>query len=406
MFEKNMSVKTTEDGTFASGFDEVSAVVGGLSSLLFGGLTVLVLPLAWGSALLVLMGLTLLSVGCRYTVHVSPSGIRLRIYRGWFFPIYRREYLLDCDIDLYQSFSADAPEGICIREPYPDVGLETESECFACLLHTKRIEALQEDLAIALERCRDAVRSAKTNHALRHRWLGPQIAALDLDRAKRDENGRIRAVISKAHLTLGGIKIPRGSTFLFNEARFLDPRRDDRLWKVILGDNTQIAGLEARRGGSLIFDPSARLSSVRGAFSEEIEVEGNLVDGRDIIAFDENGKLQSFTLARRGYAGGYPIPQGSRLTRWRKDKILPERWTCWLGGPLELPEVNLAAGESIELSSDGKQITGFSPRKDIKIGALTLKSGIMSIPLKNDGRVDLAKCRKMGLVAMSEDAAA
>jgi hypothetical protein len=394
-----MSVRKNGNVTVASGFDEGAAIVGVLLCVVFGGASLVLMSVERPWAIPVLVFFTVLACGCRYVVRLSPDGIRLTVYRMWFVPAYRRKYLLDADIDLYHTPTGEAPVGLCIRDPYPDAGLEVESECFAKHWNRKRLLALCEELEDALDALRAAVpKNAPELGVVRHPWLGPHGAAFDVARAARDARGRIKTVASRAPIMFGGIVIPPGSMWFFNDERFLDPRRPDRLMKVVLGTETIIAGLTARSGGSLMFDPGGRLSSLRGAFGPEVEVQGTLVDGREIIAFGEDGKLSTFTLARVGRVGGHVIPERSRFMRWPGDKGVPARWTCWLGGPLALPDVELLAGDTIEISIDGKTVTGISPRRNVTVGGVVLRSGIIPIPLGKDDRIDLARCEKIGLV--------
>jgi len=358
----------------------------------------LLTPLArpWGVVLLVVM--TGVVAGCRYVVEVSPKGIRLTFYSAWVVPTYRRRYLRDVEVELYESFEAGGPQGLCLLDRHPSDGGEAESEVFATFFDRKRMEGEREVISAAIQ----AARSLATELPLelRHRFFGalPWAEALPISKAKRDEQNRIREITSTKGILFGKVTIPAGSTFFFNDDPYIDPQREDRLVKIMLGAPTKVAGVLVKAKATLMFDARARLSSMRGAFDGEIEMDGNWVDGREIISFDAEGFLSSFTLSRQGRAAGYTIPARSRWTRWPGDKILPAHWSCWLGGSLVLPDITLRQGERIELSIDGRRITAIAPSGDVELGGVTLKGGIMAFPLGKDGRVDVEKCRQLGLV--------
>lgn len=389
-------VVTNQDITVASGLDVRGSLVSGVSTLAIGILSISSLPVSRPIAGVVLVLLTAVFSGHRWSIEISAEGIRLTLYRVWFVPAYRRRYLLDADIELYQSFEAEEPEGLCVREPFPDASREVESECFGP--HDQaELDALCRSLCAALDALR--ARSGVAPRELRHPLLGPFVDKLEIDQAKRDARGRLREVISKKAFDFCGISIPRGSKFVLNDDRFLDPRRDDWLAEVVLGAPTTIVDLTARTGAGLIFDPEGRLRSLRRAFDPDVEIDGNWVDGRDIISFGKDGRLSGFTISRSGRAAGRALPKGSRFSRVPGDPVLPARWICWLGGPFALPEITLEAGDRLNLTDDGRHITGFSPRSDVTIGGVIVKAGIVPIPLTRDGHVDMTKCRKIGLVA-------
>jgi hypothetical protein len=78
---------------------------------------------------------------------------------------------------------------------------------------------------------------------------------------------------------------------------------------------------------------------------------------------------------------------------------LPARWTCWLGAALALPETTLVEGDGCELSPDLTRLTAISPRRDIVLAKFRLRGGVMPLPVRPDGRVDVAACRKRNLLA-------
>ncbi len=400
-----MFVRTTNSETYCGGFDEIALIGWGLG-MLGGGVWAVVQFSPAETWIRPLLGfLVVFCMGSRYAVRIAPEGIRLTMYQCWFIPVYRWRYWLDADIDIYQDLRDDAPDGLFIRESCDDDPDEDNaSTVFGPRFGRARIFRLHARLADALGRIRQAMSCVAVPPELRSSLLASQMGAFDLVRAARDRRGRLRRVRSVAPVYVGYVLVPPGSTFYFNEDRFLDPRREDQLREVVLGSSIPIFGLMARAGASLVFAPSGRLSSLRGAFDAEVEIDGNWVDGREIVAFDENGDLTSFTLAEGARTGGHRIPKGSRFQRWPEDDVLPARWTVRLGGPLELPDVTLGAGESVELSDDGRVITAISPRHDLQVAGLVVRAGIVPIPLREDGRIDAGKCMKSGLFRSREEA--
>ncbi|MDI1484053.1 hypothetical protein [Polyangium sp. y55x31] len=399
-----MFVWTTNGATRCEGFDETGALFGGLGAIVLGGFVGLVFALPVSSVLVVLGIVVAVCVGCRYSIRIGPDGIRLTLYRFWLVPVHRRHSLLDADIDVHHDLDAAEPKGLVIREPYADPGFDNESDVFGPRFGPPRLLRLHARLVDALDSMRAAVSRAPVPPGLRNFWLGPQMGAFDLVRAIRDERGRLRRVRSVSAVYVGEVEVPPGSIFHFNEDRFLDPRREDRLHEVVLGGPIPLLGKTVRPGASLVFAPSGRLSSLRGAFESEVEIDGTWVNGRDVLAFDEDGELVGFTLARDGRAAGHRFPQGSRFQCWPADDVLPTRWTVRLGGPLPLPDITLRAGESIELSDDISRITAICPRRNVKAHGLVVRAGIVPIPLRKDGRIDVAGCLKSGILRPREEA--
>ncbi|MDC0749162.1 hypothetical protein [Polyangium mundeleinium] len=401
-----MFVWTTDGETHCAGFDETGALFGGAFALVFGGLlaVLLSLPSLWGLGVLGIV--VTLCVGCRYSIRIGPDGIRLTLYRFWLVPVHRRHSLLDANIDLHHDLDVAELRGLVIRELYADPGFDNESDVFGPRFGQTRLVRLHARLVNALEAMRAAAANAPVPPELRNFKLGPQMGAFDLVRAIRDDRGRLRRVRSVSPVYLGEVEVPPGSMFHFNEDRFLDPRREDRLHEVVLGGPIPLLGKTVRPGASFVFAPSGRLSSLRGAFESEVEIDGTWVNGRDVLSFNEEGELMGFTLAKDGRAAGRRFPIGSRFQCWPGDDLLPTRWTVRLGGPLELPDITLRAGESIELSDDTSRITGIWPRHDVKAHGLVVRAGIVPIPLRKDGRIDLAGCLKSGILRPREGAEA
>jgi hypothetical protein len=381
--------------------DELAALFGAGSALLFVGGTAFFVAGSRPWALGLLALLTIMAAGCRYELRLSSSGIQLTLYRAWLVPVYDRHYLLDADIGLYQSLEARAPEGLCIRPPPHLVGLEEESECFGPYLEKERLIELQGTLAEELDRLRAAALPPPPE--LRNPLLAPYLDALDLRRAVRDRGGRLREVSSTAAIEIGGILLPPGTLFYLNDGAFIDPRRDDELREVALSDACLVHGLLARAGGRLLFDFEGHLRSARAAFDREVLLEDIWIAGKDIVTFDVDGKLSGFTLARAARFAALRIPRGTRCVCWPGGGLLPARWTMWLGGELELPEITLRRGESIELSLSRDCLRAVSPRRDVRVGDVIIRHGIVPIPVHRNGRIDVARCKRMGIVGQADE---
>ncbi|MRG96816.1 hypothetical protein [Polyangium spumosum] len=392
-----MFVRTTNGETHCDGFDEVGALFGGVVSLVLGGLFMLLFSEPSPSDLGFLGVVAFASAGRRYSLRIGREGIRLTLHRLWFVRVQRRHSLLDADIDVHYDLDEARPWGLVIRELHADPGFDNESDVFGPRFGEERLFRLHARLVAALDAARASVAEELAPPDFRNVGLGPQGGAFDLVRAMRDKRGRLRRVHSVSTVYVGEVAVPPGSTFHFNEDRFLDPRRDDRLREVVLGGPIPLLGMTVRPGASLVFAPSGRLSSLRGAFGPEVEIDGTWVDGREVLSFDEEGELISFTLGRDGRAAGRRIPRGSRFQCWIGDGILPTRWTVRLGGPIALPDITLRAGESIELSDDVAEVTAINPRRDVKTYGLVVRAGIVPIPLCKDGRIDVAGCLKCGI---------
>jgi len=343
------------------------------------------------------LALTVAATGHRYRLVLSPDGIELAVLWAWVVPASRQRWLLDADIDLYESLEATSPEGICVesrRGPNPDA-----SSCFGPG-REPAIRAFHAAARAALERLRAA--APPCPRELRHPVLGPQAAALDVAGASRYPGGRLREIASVGPVTLDALVVPAGSRFRFNGEHFLDPRRDDRLVDIELGAPILLHGRETIPGAVIHLegDGAGPVVAARGAFPREVEIHGRPVRGDETVGFTRAGALDAFTLAREATFGGFTLPAGSKLFHWGgAGKWLPPSWECTLGGPLPLPETTLVAGESCKLSTDLTRLIAISPRQDLVLPAGRVRAGVMSIPVHADGRVDVRACRKIGLLS-------
>ena len=383
-----------------TGHDRVAGVTSAVATGMIG---LILAPVArsahvpWWAITGAVLAASGLAAGCRYRLGIGEAGVELVALRAWIIPTRRRRWLLDADIELYESWDADAPEGVCVASRRDTT--DQESECFGPRGET-RIRALQASAAASLARCRSGVLPGPPH--LRHRLLSPQAHALDVAHAVRSPAGRLKEITSLASIKLGALEIPAGSRFRFNDPDgFVDPRRDDSLSEVEIRDAVVIHGLVTRPGAVLRFtaDGAGPVAYVRNAFDRLIEIEGFFVRGDEGIGFGTDGALGAFTLGRATRLAGFEIPAGSRLHFSRGwGKRLPSTWTCHLTGPLALPAVTLVAGESCQFSADRMRVVSVSPRHDLVIPGGCVRAGVLPIPVTPEGRIDLAACRKKSLV--------
>ena len=374
---------------------------GDAASVVVVGLVGIPLVLTFGLSVTWLLVATVLvaavAAGARYRLTISPDGIELVELRAWILRVRRSRWLLDAKIDLYESLDADAPQGVSVEEWRG--GRSKGSECFGPA-REGRVRALHAAASAALERQRAAAPPCPPE--LRHAVLGPRSASFDLGAAARHPSGRLHEVTSLGRVELGGIELPAGSLFRFNDEpyadpAFIDPRRDDVLVEVQVAEPVVVHGRTASPGAVIRFDGELRPITTRGAFEREVEIDGKPVRGDALLGFRADGRLSTFTLARALQVGEITVPADSKLHFMEGGSLLPARWTCWLGGTLALPETTLSEGESCELSPDLSRLTAILPHKDVVLARGRLPGGVMSIPVKPDGRVDVRACRKLSL---------
>lgn len=404
LHRSSFTVSRERDQDVFTGIDSLTSLVTAGMAVVIGLLVILaalsVHAPAWLIAVIAAAAVfaVLLSIGCRYRLAIGKNGIDLSQIRVWYLPTHRAHWLLDADIELYESWEAASPEGICIAARREPGG--SDSECFGPQ-GEEQIRALYAAAVDSLARFRAAVLACPPT--LRHRLLGPQVAALDIAGAARNPAHRLRQVTCVAPVRLGVLTIPAGSRLHLNGDEFLDPRRDDRLLKIELGAPLSVHGLIAQPGAELTLadDGAGPVVYTKNAFAREITIEGLSVRGDEFIGFGTDGALEGFTLARGATFAGFEVPAGSRFHRFGKwAKGLPTAWTCTLGGPLKLPEATLTEGESCEFSLNFARLVAISPRRDLALndGQVQVRGGVLSIPVAPDGRVDVNACRKKSLL--------
>jgi hypothetical protein len=350
----------------------------------------------WSLTMLVLGALACL--GSRWSFRVSPDGIQLAIYRAWVLPVYKQRWTLDASVEVVEGLLGQ-PSGLLVHPAMWAPKTLKAPRRFGPRFGRGRVLAMQARLLEAVERMRKL--APPPPRELRHPLLARHAAALDLAHARWDQRGRLRQVTALADLWMGILKLPAGTVLFFNfseDEAYMDPRQHDVLREVVLGGPSALFGIKVRAGARARFYPNGRVSSVRGAFARMTCLQGVWVDGQDVLAFDEDHELTAFTLAAPGKLGGHTYPPGSRFRLWPSTVETPKRWTCWLGGELKLPEVTLQADDGCELAPGNGELYAISPQRDVRIGDVVLRHGIVPFPVTPDGHIELEQCKALGLL--------
>jgi hypothetical protein len=348
---------------------------------------------AWPAAVAFVLAWTLAAPGHRFCVVISPEGILFE--RRWLGLLYHRSrWPLHAEVGVVDGLDFDA-QGVYL------VADDRDYEVFGPLRDEAAMRAIADRLDEALDRARaEAARIAGPQRRFLHPWLAARAGAFDLRRARRSPCGRIVEVPTRAPLTLGGVALPAGSAVLLNDDRYLDPAAPDTLRGVVLAGPALLPGLgrEVRAGARLGFRGFGQPpSSVRGGFEGVVVLDGLPLDGEESIGMDRSGRVTGGVLARSHRLGRWEVPAGSRLWWTEAMRPLPARWTVTLAAPLELSELQLEAGDWLDLDQSFA-LTGVYLQRDRTIGGVRLRGGVMSAPARPDGRIDLRAARKAGLV--------
>jgi hypothetical protein len=383
-----------------SGLDEVPAAIDPLaSSPVLGAL----LYLGWARfgplPCLALAALSLgLLVGRRFRLAISLEGIEVVELAAWIIPFRTTRYPLDAKVDLYQSFEADEPEGLCIE---PRVGWgQSASDCFGPHFSQARLVSLHRAATEALARCRAA--SPAATHRLRFD-LQPGLEARFETLGRRYwDSGRLREVRLSQPTTLSGISLPAGTTLEMNADGYLDPRSPDRLTAAVLSAPAALPLQEqpvALGGCRVCFDSRGRAWSADAPFAGPTEVQGLCVDGGASLGWNERGVLDRFTLARSLAVGRLELPAGSRFSPWISlSKRTAPAWYVHPGAPVTLPQLIVNPSQTLLISADRTRVLGAMVDHDLTVEGVLLSGGRLHLPLDASLRIDLRACRKMGLV--------
>jgi hypothetical protein len=305
-------------------------------------------PWLWCAAPLGLLA----ALGDRCALRVDGAGVYLTLYRAWL-PVKHRRYGLDAELELYQSWDAERPEGLVLT-PAPFVRDEAASDCFGPHYSEARLRRVHDELARAIH----AQRAATPARALplRHPWLQEHLAVLELGAAERNGQGRLRRISVRAPLSTIDVTIPAGSACLLNAGdRFRATQRDDVLEHIELGaDAALFDGLVARAGAQLSFDDAGRLSVALDAFASRVQLpDGPCVRGERVVF--RARRPVGYTLAEPFRVGSVMLPAETAVVHFERrlvDTVAPI--SCRLGAPLVMPGYTLETGDSLYFDHDGR----------------------------------------------------
>jgi len=332
--------------------------------------------------------LLLLAPGHRYRLVVGASGIHLTHYVAWLVPTTRLRFPLDARIELYQSWEADDPEGLCIEPRRAG----RSSDCFGPHFGQARIAAVAERARGALARAR---LQATAPGPIRLNLGGAGADALLPESCTTWPSGRLRTATLARPLCVAGLVLPSGTRLDLNDDGYLDPNEPDDVTLATLSGPTALPCPElppARAGARLWFDGDGRPCSVHGAAEGAIRIGRFEADGSAPIAWDEAGRVTRLTLAQPLVLGDRALPPGTSLSSW-----LGGGWYASLVAPLSLPELEIPAGRSALLDPSGTRLVGVMPATDTVVRGQPLRGGVLHLPLTPSLTVDLERCRAMGL---------
>jgi hypothetical protein len=387
----------------ASGLNEIDAALNA-GGVLFVGL-VIARPLIGsigivpGAVLLALVAA--LAAGARYRLRISTEGVELTRLALWILPVSRKRYLLDATVELCWSLDAASPEGLAVRPPAD--WAEEPSECFGPTFGESRQITLCERALAALVRARSELGPAT---ASRPRFTAAPELAVALEAASFEywpASNRLKSARLRDAVTVGAVVLPVGSTIEANCDAYLDPRRADRLARAIPSAPTTLrrAGFPPARAGAVLgFDHEGRLSFVRGGFSEDIRMGPVTIDGSAPLSWDRSGLLQRFELGAPLEIGTVVLPAGSEFGTWQfaLNERGPPQWRVVPRAPLSLPQIVVGPTGSLIVSSDFSRVLGAMVDRDLVLDGVTLRGGIGHWPLDASLHIDVAACRRMGLV--------
>ncbi len=145
----------------------------------------------------------------------------------------------------------------------------------------------------------------------------------------------------------------------------------------------------------LWLDESGRVESVRGPL-DLLAHGGFPIDGSQLIQFDQQGALRTFTLGRDFALGGFLLPAGTYF--WTFDKFLNNgaRWLCKVPSPMTLPELELRSGETLCFDKASQQLQHVILDEPRTLGDWTLARG--HIDLRPSGHVRRSQARRLGFL--------
>lgn len=334
-------------------------------------------------------------MGFRWQVTISPDGIRLKRWFAWIVPQKNLHFLLDTNIQTYDTLESITAEGIEIADfdfwNAPDV-------CFGPSGKSPDFHALLQAMQTALENTRAYVEQAE-NHAsprLRHPVLqdplafDPRTATWHRPFSNRPlHTNRVHEIHSLRDVTVAKIHIPAHSLFTFNTRlstdpnTWIDPRRPDVLARITVSATTTVPHLgEISANSILVFAGIDTLFLLHEAGGRNFHAHGFTLDGNHFINF-RNGHPAEFRLAEPRTVAGYYLPAQTLI---EQTIGMSEAWRCTLVEPVQLPQFTLAPGDALHFHASLKYPLYASSRHALQIGNKHIEPNTL-IFLKRNGRI-------------------
>ncbi|HVE87665.1 MAG TPA: hypothetical protein VND93_32630, partial [Myxococcales bacterium] len=372
-----------------SGVDHLSAVANAGICAIIGIVACFIVPRAILPYVVAVAVVAVpVAAATRYRLRISTAGIEWSVLLAWALPVQRQRYLLDAEVDLYESLEATKPEGVCIH-PVRFDGDEKESPCFGPSFNQAAIASLHQRANEAIQRARKLLPATPLD--LRCPPLEKGATKLDVRGAKRNGQNRLREVEVFHDLTVGGLSLPPGTVLELNGEDYLDPRRQDRLIAAVVKTQLRLPiGIDAPPGTRILVTSSGEISGLRGPLGL-IHLDGFPIDGNAHIGVDEDGRASFFTLGAEMELGGWALSAGTTFSTWPKMFDQGPAWYCTLAGVLRLPELELGAGDSAVFDKASKTLVQVHTRGE-RVGGAERFSG-SPIPVHPDGRIDWKRAR-------------
>ncbi len=159
---------------------------------------------------------------------------------------------------------------------------------------------------------------------------------------------------------IGRLVIPTGSAML--------PDRQGRVRAVVLSADLTVRRLPAARGDALLLDTSGGLTAI--VLNSRREIGAGSFPPHSRLAFDQLGVIQQVRLVSPARIQGIPCAAFDPILLHPSGRLKRAR----LAEPLSLGERRLAAGDVLELYADGRPVTGVLDQRT-RFGERTLQPG-------------------------------
>jgi hypothetical protein len=377
-----------------SGIDHLSAAITAGACAIVGIFVWLMLPSGAAPYVLALVAVAvLISATTRYELRISKEGIEWRLLCAWVVPVKRLRYLLDANLEVYESLEATKPEGLDVRPVRLGEG-EKESPCFGPSFSQAAIARLLEQGDEAIRQARDLLPPAPPD--LRCALLAKNSDKLDVRGAKRNWQNRLREVKAFDEVIIDGLRLPAGTLLEYNGSDYLDPRREDRLNAAVVKEPLRLPiGIDVPADTRISFTRSGGISAVHGTLGL-VSIDGFPIDGDAAICFEPDGHVHFFTLGADFEFGGWSLAAGTTFSTFPKIFDQGPSWYCMLSRGLRLPELDLGPRDSVLFDKASKKLVQIYPSGEHVVDGVRLSNG--PIPVHPSGRIHMRRARKMGVL--------